>query len=98
MIINFADRTTEDIYHGLDSKKARKIPLVVWKPAIRKLDMINAATELRDLKIPPANRLEKLEGTLSEFYSIRINDQYRIIFKWIKSDAHEVKITDYHRS
>ncbi|MCC6865189.1 MAG: type II toxin-antitoxin system RelE/ParE family toxin [Ignavibacteria bacterium] len=96
MIINFADKTTEDIYNGLDSKPARKIPMVIWSIAQRKLDMIDAATEIKDLKIPPANRLEKLKGLLAGYYSIRINDQYRIIFKWINSAAENVKITDYH--
>lgn len=96
MIINFADKTTEDIYNGLDSKPARKMPMVIWNIAQRKLDMIDAATEIKDLKIPPANRLEKLKGSLDGYYSIRINDQYRIIFKWINSAAENVKITDYH--
>lgn len=96
MIINFTDKTTENIYNGLDSKSARKIPIVIWKIAQRKLDMIDAAAELRDLKIPPANRLEKLKAKLDGYYSIRINDQFRIIFKWINSGAANVKITDYH--
>ena len=96
MIISFADKTTEDIYNGHDSKAARKIPMVIWQTAQRKLDMLNAAAELKDLRIPPANRLEKLKGSLAEFYSVRINDQYRIIFRWIDNNAHDVKITDYH--
>lgn len=96
MIINFADKTTEDIYNGVDSKPARKIPMVIWSIAQRKLDMIDAAAEIKDLKIPPANRLEKLKGSLDGNFSIRINDQYRIIFKWINSAAENVKITDYH--
>jgi len=96
VIINFADKTTEDIYNGVDSKPARKIPMVIWSIAQRKLDMIDAAAEIKDLKIPPANRLEKLKGSLDGYFSIRINDQYRIIFKWINSAAENVKITDYH--
>jgi len=96
VIINFTDKTTEDIYNGLDSKPARKIPMVIWTIAQRKLDMIDAAADLKDLKIPPANRLEKLKGALDGYYSIRINDQYRVIFKWINSGAVNVKITDYH--
>lgn len=96
MIINFADKTTEDIYNGVDSKPARKIPMVIWSIAQRKLDMIDAAAEIKDLKIPPANRLEKLKGSLDGYFSIRINDQYRTIFKWINSAAENVKITDYH--
>lgn len=96
MIVNFADRATEDIFHGTDSKAARQIPNTVWRIAARKLDMVNAAHELRDLKIPPANRLELLKGKLSGFHSIRINDQYRIIFRWDEGNARDVEITDYH--
>ena len=96
VIINFADRTTEDIYNGLDTKNARKIPFVVWRTAARNLDMINAAHDLRDLRVPPANRLEVLKGQWKEHYSIRINDQYRIVFKWVDGNAKDVLITDYH--
>lgn len=96
MILNFADKATEDVFNGLDSRAARSIPQFIWKAACRKLDMINAAAELKDLRIPPANRLEKLKGKLSEFHSIRINDQYRIIFKWNNHNAEDVLITDYH--
>lgn len=96
MIVNFADRATEDIYHGTDSKAARQIPNTVWRIAARKLDMVNAAHDLRDLKIPPANRLELLKGKLSGFHSIRINDQFRIIFRWDEGNARDVEITDYH--
>lgn len=99
MIITFADDETEDIFNGVNSKKARKrlIP-VLWEKAQTKLDMVNKAYRLDDLRIPPNNRLEKLERNLIGYHSIRINDQYRIIFKW-DSDmrgASEVKITDYH--
>ncbi|MBI3189351.1 MAG: type II toxin-antitoxin system RelE/ParE family toxin [Ignavibacteriales bacterium] len=96
MIFTFADKVTEDIYHGIDSKSARRIPRLLWKTAFRKLDMINAAHQLRDLRIPPANKLEELKGNLSGFYSIRINDQYRIVFRWTNGNAYEVMITDYH--
>lgn len=96
MIINFGDKTTEDIFNGLDSKAARTIPQVIWKVACRKLDMVNAASEIRDLRIPPANRLEKLKGNYSEYHSIRINDQYRVIFKWNNQNAENVMILDYH--
>ena len=96
MIVNFADKATEDIYHGTDSKAARQIPNTVWRIAARKLDMVNSAHDLRDLKIPPANRLEQLKGKLSGFHSIRINEQYRIIFRWDEGNARDVEITDYH--
>ena len=96
MIVNFSDQTSEDIYHGLDTKHARKIPKVVWKVTVRKLDMINAAHDLKDLRIPPANRLEALKGRWAGYHSIRINDQYRIVFKWADGNAKNVLITDYH--
>ena len=96
MILNFADKTTEDIFNGLDSKPARRIPQMVWSVAARKLDMLNAAAELRDLKIPPANRLEALKSKWSGYHSIRINDRYRIVFQWIDGNAKNVEITDYH--
>ncbi len=66
------------------------------RPAKRKLDMLHAAAKLDDLKVPPANRLEKLEGNLKGFYSIRIDDQWRLIFRWVEGNAHDVRITDYH--
>ena len=96
MILDFADKTTEDIYDGLDSKAGRRIPQTVWAVAVRKLDMLNAASDLRDLRVPPANRLEVLKGKWSGYHCIRINDQYRIVFKWIDANAKDVLITDYH--
>jgi proteic killer suppression protein len=96
MIVNFGDKATEDIYHGTDSKAARQIPNTVWRIAARKLDMVNAAHDLRDLKVPPANRLEALKGKLSGFHSIRVNDQFRITFRWDEGNARDVEITDYH--
>lgn len=96
MILNFADKVTEDVYHGIDSKAARRVPNSVWKVAIRKLDLINAAHELRDLRVPPSNRLERLKGRWSGYHSIRINDQFRIVFGWIEGNAKDVLITDYH--
>lgn len=96
MIINFADKTTEDVYNGLDSKAARHIPQIVWKVALRKLDMLNAARVLADLRIPPANRLEALKGKKAGYHSIRVNDQYRIVFQWHDGNAKNVLITDYH--
>ena len=96
MIINFADHVTEDIFNGLDTKRARRIPSVVWRIAIRKFDMLNAAHELKDLRVPPANHLEALKGKWTGSHSIRINDQFRIIFKWIDGNARDVQIIDYH--
>ncbi|MCX6141915.1 MAG: type II toxin-antitoxin system RelE/ParE family toxin [Ignavibacteriales bacterium] len=96
MILTFGDKTTTDIYNGLDTREARRIPPTVSKIAIRKLDMLNAASELRDLRIPPANRLKALRGNLTGYHSIRINDQYRILFKWMNGNANVVVIKDYH--
>ena len=96
MIVNFSDQASEDIYHGLDTKHARKIPSVVWKVTVRKLDMINAAHDLKDLRIPPANRLKALKGRWAGYHSIRINDQFRVVFKWADGNAKNVLITDYH--
>ena len=96
MIASFGDGATEDIFNGENTKAARRIPVEVWKTASRKLDMLNAAHELRDLMMPPGNRLESLRGTLAGKYSIRVNDQFRIVFRWKDGNAHEVRITDYH--
>ena len=96
MILSFKDQATEDLYNGNRSTKALRIPHALWDAARRKLDMLNAAYELNDLRIPPANRLEALKGTLKGFYSIRINDQFRIVFQWHEHNASSVQIVDYH--
>ena len=96
MIITFLSETTRDIYDGLESKQARKVPQTIWKVAERKLDLLNAAHSLNDLKAPPANRLEALQGRLKGKYSIRVNDQYRLVFEFRDGNAYEVEIIDYH--
>lgn len=96
MVVSFGDEATEDIFHGENTKAARRIPMGVWKMASRKLDMLNAAHELRDQIAPPGNRLESLRGALAGRHSIRINDQFRIVFRWEEGNAHEVRIADYH--
>jgi toxin HigB-1 len=96
LIISFADKTTEDLFHGINSKHARKLPVSLHRIAIRKLEMIDAAEILEDLRLPPGNRLEALSGDLKNRYSIRINDQWRIIFKWTGYNVEEVEIIDYH--
>ena len=93
MIKTFGDKESEKIWAGIRSKK---LPSEIQDIARRKLRMINNAVDLNDLKIPPANRLEKLKGNLQDYYSIRINNQWRIIFKWVHNDAYEINITDYH--
>ena len=97
MIISFRDKTTEDIFNGNNTKITRKIPKAIWKTVCRKLDMLNADHELKDLMSPPSNRLERLKGELSDFHSIRINDQYRIIFIWVNGNTEFVQIVDYHK-
>ena len=96
MIVHFGDKATEDVYNGIFSKDSRKIPQNILSVAYRKLDMINSAQCFEDLKAPPGNRLEALKGNLFGFYSIRINQQYRIIFKMSQSNASGVQIIDYH--
>lgn len=96
MIASFADLSTMDIYDGDNTREARKIPKDIWSVARRKLDQIQAAEELGDLRAPPSNRLEKLRGNLAGRWSIRINDQFRVVFRWEDGVAHEVCVTDYH--
>jgi len=92
MIRSFADKRTEALFHDGFVRDFQGIA----RPAKRKLEAVNAASRLDDLKVPPSNRLEKLKGDLKDFHSIRINDQWRVLFKWIDGDAHEVQIADYH--
>jgi proteic killer suppression protein len=96
VIQDFADAATEDLFHGISSKAARKIPQNLWTVAHRKLDMLNAAQGLVDLTAPPANRLEALRGDWKGYHSIRVNDQYRVVFKWAEGHARRVQIIDYH--
>jgi proteic killer suppression protein len=97
MILDFADEATEDIFHGNRSKAARRrLPPELWPAARRKLDRLNRAREPRDLADPPGNRLEALKGDYAGYFSIRINDQYRIVFRFERSDARDVQIVDYH--
>lgn len=93
MIHSFIDSETESIYNGIQS---RKLPYGIQNVARRKLRMIAAARIVEDLRIPPGNRLEKLSGDLNGFYSIRINDQWRIVFKFENGGAEDVGIKDYH--
>lgn len=97
MIFSFKDRANRDIYDGINSTKSRKaLPLNLHQIARRKLDMIEAAIDISDLRVSPSNRLELLKGALKGKYSIRINDQYRIVFSWTPQGAVDVEITDYH--
>ena len=94
MIASFADQTTEDIYNGSNTKTARKIDRQVWPVAVRKLDILNAAISLNDLK-SPGNRLEKLKNDLEGFWSIRVNDRHRIVFRVKGGNAAEVRCQDH---
>ncbi len=97
MIKSFRGSATEDIFDGTNSKAARKaLPVELNTKAPRLLDLINGAGDLQDLAVPPGNRLEPLKGDKRGLHSIRINDQYRIVFRWLGTDAEEVEITDYH--
>jgi toxin HigB-1 len=93
MILSFANKDTESIWNGL---RVKNMPLEIQSVGRRKLRMLNNSQTINDLRIPPSNRLEKLGGKLDGFYSIRINDQWRIVFKWIEGQSEEVKIVDYH--
>ena len=93
MIKSFGDKETEKIWVGLQSKK---LPVDIQNVARRKLRMINNSQNINDLRIPPANHLEKLSGNLIGFHSIRINKQWRIIFKWENDNAIAIEIVEYH--
>ena len=93
MIKNFKDAETQKIYQR---QRSRKLPADIQLVALRKLRMINNSVSINDLRVPPANRLEKLSGNRAGQWSIRINDQWRVCFRWEGSDAFEVEITDYH--
>ena len=93
MIISFGDKNTEKIWNGIAVKKPS---VEIQEIGRRKLRMLHNSIDINDLKILPSNRLEKLKGNLKDFYSIRINNQWRIIFKWENNNAFEVEILDYH--
>ena len=97
MIRSFRNHGTEDVFDGADTRAARRTcPRTLWTVARRKLDQINRVQQLRELAVPPGNRLESLRGERRGQHSIRINDQYRICFRWEAGHADEVEITDYH--
>jgi proteic killer suppression protein len=96
VIRTFADETTLDIWNGLNSKAARRIPRELWPTVRRKLDQIDAVTRLDDLKVRPGNRLHALGADLRGLHAIRVNDQYRIVFRFEGADAFDVQCTDYH--
>ncbi len=97
MIKQFRNKGTEDIFNGRNSKEARKCyPRSLWKIATRKLDQLDSVTTIEELRIPPGNMLESSKGDRKEEYSIRINEKYRICFKWSETGPDQVEIIDYH--
>jgi proteic killer suppression protein len=93
MIQSFGSKETEMIWKG---NRVKALPIEIQEIGRRKLRMLNNSQNIADLRVPPSNRLEKLSGTWKDFYSIRINDQWRIVFKWDSGNAFEVEILDYH--
>ena len=96
MILSYGDEATRDVHVGIESKAARRFGAAVRAVARRKLDLIGAAADVRDLAVPPGNRLERLKGDLAGLYSMRVNDQFRIVFRFDAGNASDVRITDYH--
>lgn len=96
MIVTFGDKATAALYHGERGKAIRKFPFEIRVVVLRKLDVLNAARELKDLRSPPGNRLEALRGDLAGMHSIRVNDRWRVVFRWADGDAHDVSVVDYH--
>ena len=94
MIVSFGSKDTEKIWLG---ERVKKIPMEIQKIGRRKLRMLNNSQDIIDLRIPSSNRLEKLKGGSKDFYSIRINNQWRIVFKWTNGHVYEVEILDYHK-
>jgi proteic killer suppression protein len=97
VIQRFADQGTEDVFNGKNSARARRsCAQSLWAVAFRKLDQLDSATELTDMAVPPGNRLEALKSDRAGQHSVRINDQYRICFRWTAAGPDEVQIVDYH--
>lgn len=96
MIKSFGDKATADLFHNRPTRHARRFPQSIARSALNKLDVLAGALSLSDLQAPPGNRLEALKGNRQGFYSIRVNDQWRIVFRWSDDSAHEVSLTDYH--
>jgi toxin HigB-1 len=93
MSVSFGSKDTEKIWNG---ERVKKLPLEIQEIGRRKLRMLNNSQSMLDLLVPPSNRLEKLKGNLKDFYSIRINDQWRIVFKWHNGNIENAEMVDYH--
>jgi proteic killer suppression protein len=96
VIVSFGDPATEALFHGQRGSRTRRIPAEIHPAVLRKLDMLNAAVQIFDLRVPPGNRLEALHGDRKGFHSIRVNDQWRIVFRWTSVGPERVSLTDYH--
>jgi toxin HigB-1 len=96
VIQSFADGTSADLFRDLNTRAARRIPRQLWRAAQRKLKVIDAAARLDDLRVPAGNRFELLKGDQAGRHSIRVNEQYRITFRWENGHAYEVRVEDYH--
>lgn len=96
MIHSFGDEGTADVFRQRNTRAARRIPPDLWRVVQRKLKMPDVAARIEDLLIPAGNRLERLKGGLAGRYSIRVNDQYRVTFRWESGNAYEVRVEDYH--
>jgi proteic killer suppression protein len=96
MIVSFGDDATADLYHGRNTHRVRRFSPALQRLALRKLDVLNAAYRLEDLREPPGNRLEALKGDLAGYHSIRVNDQWRLVFRWDNNNALDVSLKDYH--
>jgi proteic killer suppression protein len=96
MILSFGNKLAYDLVEENSSKEVKSFPKEIYRASRRKLQLIHEAWEIQDLKIPPGNRLEKLKGNLKDYFSIRINDQWRITFKFENHNAYEVAVVDYH--
>ena len=97
MIESFGNALTEDLFYDRKSKSTRSFPNELGRTARRKLLYLHDATSLKDLRVPPGNRLEPLKGSFKGFHSIRINDQWRLVFRWNGGQSQNVQILDYHR-
>ncbi len=96
MIRNFKTKKSQDIYDGVNSRAARKVPRELHPKVQRLFDQLNAATMIDTLKVPPSNRVEKLSGNYADYWSLRVNKQWRVIFKWKNSEAMDIDVLDYH--
>jgi proteic killer suppression protein len=96
MIVSLGDDATADLYHGRNTHRVRRFSPALQRGALRKLDVLNAAYRLEDLREPPGNRLAALKGDMTGYYSIRANDPWRLVFRWDNNNALDVSLKDYH--